>query len=439
MNKYNEPNFENYNDKMIRLFPKKFPSTSSVLTLTFQVTEDCCMACTYCYQNKKSQNKMNFNTAKQIIDNLLLDDSYYNTEKVNGIILEFIGGEPLMEITLINQIVDYYFQKSIELNHRFLYKTMISMASNGLLYFEPEVQKFIKKYNNILSYTVSIDGNKELHDSCRVDLEGNGTYDRAIAAAMDRKNSNNLETKMTLSPDNISYIFDAIKNLISLGYISISLNYVYEEGWNINHAKILYNELKKVADWLFETDSFKKYRISLFNEDLFTPLPLEENNNWCGGVCNGMLSFDYTGNAFPCIRYMNSSLNDKQLPYSIGTIDGLFQTEKEKERYNILSSITRSSQSTKECLECPVAKGCGWCSGYNYEYFGTPNKRATFICWMHKARSLINSYYYNKGYYLLNENNRVKIYLSENDALQIISKEEWEELKFYENTMFKYN
>jgi uncharacterized protein len=170
----------------------------------------------------------------------------------------------------------------------------------------------------------------------------------------------------------------------------------------------------------------------MFYETLFEPLTSKETQNWCGGVCNGMLSFDFEGKAFPCIRYMNSSLNNKQVPYSIGSINGLFITEKEKERFNILNSITRQSQSTEECINCSIAKGCAWCSGYNYEYFGTPNKRVTFICIMHKARALANYYYYNKGYSLTEEKERMKIHLSKKEALNIISEEEWNELKKYE-------
>jgi sulfatase maturation enzyme AslB (radical SAM superfamily) len=190
---------------------------------------------------------------------------------------------------------------------------------------------------------VSIDGNKELHDSCRIDLNGEGTYERALAAEMhySKTYQKSLETKMTLSPQNVIYTFEAVKNLIDIGYISISLNCVYEEGWETSHATILYYELKKLADWLFENDAFRKYRISMFNKDLFSPLPASETQNWCGGVCNGMLSFDYLGNAFPCIRYMGSSLNNKQIPYSIGNVNGLFISEEEKERYNTLKTITR--------------------------------------------------------------------------------------------------
>ena len=84
-----------------RLFNTGEGPDKKATLVTFQVTEDCCMACTYCYQNHKTKNKMNFDTAKQVIDNLLTDDNIYHTEDVNGLILEFIGGEPLMEVELI--------------------------------------------------------------------------------------------------------------------------------------------------------------------------------------------------------------------------------------------------------------------------------------------------------------------------------------------------
>ena len=64
-------------------------------------------------------------------------------------------------------------------------------------------------------------------------------------------------------------------------------------------------------------------------------------------------------------------------------------------RVELLEGITRRSQSTDECWNCPIASGCSWCSAYNYQVHGTPDKRATFICVMHKARVLANVYYWN--------------------------------------------
>ena len=49
-------------------------------------------------------------------------------------------------------------------------------------------------------------------------------------------------------------------------------------------------------------------------------------------------------------------------------------------------ALNRESKSPPECLSCTVASGCAWCAGVDYDEFGTLDKRATFICKMHKAR-----------------------------------------------------
>lgn len=61
------------------------------------------MACTYCYQNHKTKNKMEWETIKPFIDDLLNDrNELINTSTTIAIILDFIGGEPLLEIDLID-------------------------------------------------------------------------------------------------------------------------------------------------------------------------------------------------------------------------------------------------------------------------------------------------------------------------------------------------
>lgn len=64
-------------------------------------------------------------------------------------------------------------------------KTMFSICSNGVLYRDEKVQAFLRKWANRLSFSVTIDGNKELHDSCRVFPDGSPSYDIAVDAASD--------------------------------------------------------------------------------------------------------------------------------------------------------------------------------------------------------------------------------------------------------------
>ena len=104
----------------------------------------------------------------------------------------------------------------------------------------------MRKYFNFISLSISIDGNKELHDACRVFPDGSGSYDIAISAVKHYTQvlGGAMGSKMTIAPQNVAYVFNAVKNLIDLGYKEINLNCVFEEGWTAEHAKILYNQLK---------------------------------------------------------------------------------------------------------------------------------------------------------------------------------------------------
>ena len=391
------------------------------------------MACTYCYQNHKTNNMMTWDTIKPFLDDLLTDkNELINTETSIGLILEFIGGEPLMAIELIDQICTYIFNYMIINHHPWLLKTKISICSNGLLYYEPKVQQFLNKFGYFVSLGFSIDGNKELHDMCRKDIYGNGTYDRAISAIMDHHKKYNtvLTTKMTLSPENISFSFAAIIDLIEKGFTEIFVNCIYEEGWTYAHGTILYNEFKKIADYVIENDLYNKVFIRIFDRKLYQPEASEETNNWCGGVADTNIALDYKGQMFTCIRYMESSLNGHQKALPIGDIqNGYLSNEEYKENYKSMTNITRQSQSTEECLNCPVAKGCGWCSAYNYEKFGTLNKRATFICPTHKAESLANVYYWNTLYKKFNLSDVFPLYLQEEEIDKLIPSSEKELLQ----------
>ncbi len=770
--------------------------------------------CSYCYQIHKGKRSMSFETAKKYIDLIVSGDKgfsdYINPQTSPGIIIEFIGGEPFLEIDLIDKICDYFTNQLIEKQHPWATKYMFSICSNGVSYFDERVQRFLRKWNGHISFSVTIDGNKELHDSCRVFPDGSPSYDLAVAAAKDwmsrgyqmgskitiapgnvtffydaikhmielgytEINANcvyeakdwmsrgyQMGSKITIAPGNVTFFYDAIKHMIELGYTEINANCVYEKGWESKHAIVLYEEMKKVSDYFLEhnLDFDHEYYCSLFNANMFHPKDEDDLQNWCfkagtqiltpngnkniedlqigdevisgsgqiqyvedvktryatetckvkiagmepmyttpehpilakrflyigfngkrhfsepqwiqakdlkksdkiavykpsigstyidtylaylvgryigdgwvsttgyklccsynevneltqilkkaniqfssddyrtvkqfnifksntellsiladagkyahgkripkvvfswdkssicaflqglfdadgsldvktkkqkfntvshtlvhdvsvllralgyfpmyylnqrhgkhiiegrtvnvrdryelyyyfdpqrskrccidnneniiwttvyssepsepynvynltvskehtfvaNGVivhnCGGngvMLSCDPDGYLFPCIRYMESSLGSDQEPYSIGHVDiGICQTECDKCRVECLKKINRRTQSTDECFNCPIAEGCSWCSAYNYQVFGTPDARATYICIMHKARALGNIYFWNKYYRQHGRQERMKMYIPDEWALEIINQNELNMLK----------
>lgn len=437
--------FEQFGDRMARLFPELHYKGETIGTsrlpgenvmsknVTFQVTDDCNLACKYCYQINKGKRRMSFETAKKFVD-LLLDadesDKYINPTNSPFIILEFIGGEPFLEVELIDQILTYFTDQAFVRRHPWATRYIISICSNGILYHTERVQRFLRKYKSHLSLSITIDGNKELHDSCRVFHDGTPSYDIAVKAVRHWMNDMKgyMGSKITIAPENITHLCDALIHMIKLGYEEINANCVYEEGWTIEHAAEFYRQTKKFADYMLKNDLDDIY-CSLYEENFFHPKSEVDNQNWCGGT-GVMLSCDPDGYLYPCIRYMESSLGDKQPAVRIGDVhNGLVSTEKEKEIVKCLNCVTRRTQSTDECYYCPIGEGCSWCSAYNFQIFGTVDKRATYICEMHKARSLANVYYWNKRYEKNGEPLKYIMWCPKEWATPIVGNEEYNYLK----------
>ena len=401
-------------------------------SVTFQVTDDCCLNCSYCYQGHKGHAMMSKEIGKAAVDLLfkLYDENREDcviNHHTYGIILDFIGGEPFMNIETMDCIVEYFIQECFRKNHIWLTNFCINISSNGLLYFQPEVQNFLKKYKNFVSLTITIDGPKDIHDTCRVDHEGKGSYDRSIAAWEDwylKMKQNPLGTKVTIAPENLPKLGEIFDFFLSKGCKEIYANPIFEHKWTIEEASLYYKLLIKLADRLLQEEGA---RSSLFYENKGKPMSSEDTGNWCGGT-SAMLAFDPQGLAYPCVRYMSSSLGPNVKPIVIGDVTGIYNTPEYQAIYDDMHKVTRQSQSTQECIDCPVASGCAWCSAYNYQETGSYNKRSTNICWMHRAESLACTYYWNNYYRKHNSDERQTVYLPKDIALQIISENEYNKL-----------
>lgn len=391
--------------------------------------------CSYCYLHNKSQNHLSFEQSKKIIDMLFEDDlresKYINRYNADALIIEFIGGEPLLEIDLMEQIMRYFRWKAIKLKHRWATKYMISISTNGVLYQSKKVQNFMFKNLGRVSMTITIDGNKELHDACRVFPDGSPSYDIVAASVKQyRKLVCSLHTKLTIAPENVQYLFEAVKNLKEeFDMDGVFANCVYEKGWTTEHAKILYEQLKLISDWILDNDLEGDFFCTLLDNSIGESIPEDNVEVYCGGNAR-MLSFTNDGNIQPCLRFTKASLGCSVPQVNIGDIEnGIGQTEEHKAALRELEAITRKTISTEKCFNCPIASGCAYCVAYNYEVFGTPNSRATFICEMHQARVLANRYYWMKLAGKHNIENTFKLNIPDEWALSIIDSTELEELK----------
>ena len=163
---------------------------------------------------------MNIESGRKVVDFLFEQDAansrFVNKDNAHGLVIEFIGGEPLLAIDLIDYIMDYFIYKAINLKHRWSTNFMISISSNGVDYFNPSVIAFMNKWYGRLSIGITVDGNRELHDACRRFPNGDPSYELASKAFLDAKTRfSQTGTKLTISKDNLRFLSTACIDMIS--------------------------------------------------------------------------------------------------------------------------------------------------------------------------------------------------------------------------------
>lgn len=372
--------------------------------ITFIVTKDCQLACRYCYLvGKNMKERMPWEVAKAFVD-FVLDhekDPEFSTESV---VWEFIGGEPFLEIELIDKICDYIKTELFRRDHHWFNSFRFSFSTNGINYHEKPIQDFIEKNRDHLSIGITIDGTEKKHDLNRVykNTEKGSYRDVIKNIPLWVKQFPKSATKVTISSADIPYIKESVMHLYSLGIHEVNINVVFEDVWKDGDDLKYENQLMQLADEIIDGGYYQDYACSFFSERIGKPMdPVYENQNWCGA--GKMLSVDAAGNLYPCTRFAQYSLREKDA-WIIGNIhDGI-----DKNKLRPFLTLDRTTQSPQKCIDCEVASGCAWCQGENYDaaHTHTVFERSTAICLMHKARVRANNYYWNKLYHKLELNNK---------------------------------
>ncbi len=138
--------------------------------LTLYVTELCNFRCRYCvydgcHSNRPSHSmkQMDWSVAKQAIDDFLP-----HSDPADSASITFYGGEPLLNIDLIKECVQYARKAAGDRKLRF------SLSTNGSL-LKGEVAEFLAAEE--FSVRISLDGPREIHDRYRRTADDQPTWD----------------------------------------------------------------------------------------------------------------------------------------------------------------------------------------------------------------------------------------------------------------------
>ncbi|MBC7791957.1 MAG: radical SAM protein, partial [Anaerolineae bacterium] len=177
----------------------KVPARSFPLQrIVLNVTNQCNLACGYCYEYSedkisKTANKpknMNHQIAEAAVDLLFRESGDHPSVHVT-----FFGGETLLNFPLLRSTVDYARKQAASANKR----VEFSLTTNATLLTETIVDFLAEQRVGV---TVSIDGDREMNDRMRVFHDGRGSYDvivPKIRLLLERHRTNSIGARVTLS------------------------------------------------------------------------------------------------------------------------------------------------------------------------------------------------------------------------------------------------
>lgn len=300
---------------------------------TLHITDRCNLRCKYCYENKGNQD-LSFDNIKSI-----LDFAVKNKEKKSNI--TFYGGEPLLKKDIIYKTVEYCQKLEQENEFKFMY----SLNTNGTL-IDEEFINFARQ--NLVHICYSIDGIKECHNLNRNFENGGNSYDVVVENVKKLlKEYSYVTVMMVVTTNNIQYLYDNVKHLFELGFVSVIFSLDYTANWNDEYLKILRAQYKKLA---------KLYIEKTMNEEYFYLLPFEHKidvhiskDKMCAERCQlGLkhVNIGTNGKIYPCMQFVG--INEFEIGDCINGIDPNKQ----------LTLMKKSSKECSICRECDLKERC---------------------------------------------------------------------------------
>ena len=331
----------------------------------FVMTNACNMCCVYCQAQDSAQEKkgkMQEMTAKAAVDIALQSPNEYLT-------FEFQGGEPLLNFETIKYIVEYSEQNK---NHK---QIQYSLVTNTLLLNEEMIQ-FFKKYD--VSISTSLDGCKEVHNSNRPKIDGDGTYDY-VSRNIKWLQSNDIqvgaiETTTKISLKNAEKIIETYHNL-GLNHLFIRpltpLGYAKEHWAEIGYEPEEFLKFYKQCILILLEHNRNGIRMSEGHARIFLKKILTgysenymELRSPCG-VGIGQMAYYYDGNIYTCDEgRMVAEMGDQM--FCLGNVNYSTYDDLMENRVCKVTCQASVLESLPGCCDCVYHPYCGVCPVISY-------------------------------------------------------------------------
>ena len=346
-----------------------------IKALCLHVAHTCNLNCSYCFASQGKYHGeralMSFEVGRRALDFLV-----ENSGTRRNLEVDFFGGEPLMNWQVVKDLVAYArsIEKDAGKNFRF------TLTTNGVL-LDDEVTEFCnREMHNVV---LSLDGRKEVNDRFRVDVAGNGSYERIVpnfqrfVAARGDKSYYMRGTYTHYNPDFTNDLF----HMADLGFTELSMEPVVcapgdpcaltEEDFPVLCEQ--YELLAK--DMLRRWREGKPITFYHYMIDLKHGPCVYKRISGCGSGTEYMAVTPW-GELFPCHQFVGDP------KYSLGNIwDGVTNTAAQDEFRHC------NAYSRPDCKDCWARLYCsGGCAANSYHATGRIGGVYEYGCRLFKKR-----------------------------------------------------
>lgn len=329
--------------KEVQQLVKKTNENKEIYRLIINPTVNCNFKCWYCYENHSVPTQMDGEVMERVfllIKHIVADDNLKQFQ------LSFFGGEPLLYYAKIILPIATYTHDLLKQSGK---KFFFDITSNGYLFNQERLETLTSR--GLTSCQITLDGNKQEHDSTRFSAQSKGSYDRIIE---------NIKIAVRLGIQIVLRINYTEKNLAGLSDIFCSF-----EDFSCEERQKVTVSLNKVWQEKDENlgEGVKKFKqqVKQFGFKLPEPWLSDRVRNSCYADKKNEAVINYNGNVYKCNA---RDFTDERKEGVLDKNGNIIWNDTHQSRCN---SILKNQR----CVQCSILPICGGgCSQIAFENKG---------------------------------------------------------------------
>lgn len=304
---------------------------------------------------------MDLPTAISILEK---EQATIDTNKFDGILLQFMGGEPLLCFNLIRELCEWIWSQS--------FKTPIfniSFPTNGTL-INKQMGEWFAANKDRIQPMLSFDGNQLMQNKNRSNSA------RLVNLEYFVNTFPNAAIKMTVSPETINNLFEGVMFIYNSGFTHVEANLAYGKDlkWEKSHLVVLVQQLTKLVNFYLKNPQI--IPMAMISMPVWAILDFNNTPMRCQ-LGESLICYDCDGTSYPCHLFSPLTIGSNKLELT--------------KNIDFASLHKKESSICKKCLLRPL---CLTCYGVNYMDTGDCNNQTPFNCAQFKLFFLASCRYH---------------------------------------------